>query len=214
MTTVRKGNLFRNYPNSLTSKIDRSRIECKSDQKPSNITRNISDALFSSDLRTHVHNFNIFDSTKDCGVQEMKIPLKSMKQYNPLIDKEQIITRPDIVVESRASNYSNQYNRLLSHNGMFHKKIGYFTYAQSQGRNILKEHIRNGQPYIQKEKPKEPAEPCPRDPYRNIGDHSFILTRSNQTNNNYIRNSKSQMSHLESSSSGGLTSTMMTAAGS
>jgi len=31
MTTVRKGNLFRNYPNSLTSKIDRSRIECKSD---------------------------------------------------------------------------------------------------------------------------------------------------------------------------------------
>jgi hypothetical protein len=53
---------------------------------------------------------------------------------------------------------------------MFNKKVGYFTYAQSQGRNILKEHMRDGNSYIQKEQPKEYIEPCPRDPYRNIGE--------------------------------------------
>jgi hypothetical protein len=143
----------------------------------------------------------------------MKIPLKSMKQYNPLIDKERIIKRPEIVIESKISNYGNQYNRLLSHQGMFHKKVGYFTYAQSQGRNILKEHMRDGNSFIQKEKSKEFIEPCPRDPYRNIGDQSFIMTRSNQTNININgRVSKSQLSYLDSSSSGGFNSTMMTAA--
>lgn len=211
MSSLRKTNLYKNYPSSFTSKIDRSRLVFNSDHKP-NLTRNINDALFSSDLRNHVQSFNIFDRTKD-RVNDLKIPLKSMKHYNPLIDKEQVIVRPEIAIESRISNYGNQYNRLLSHQGMFHKKVGYFTYAQSQGRNILKDQLRDGHSYIQKEKPKEYIEPCPRDPYRNIGDQSYIMTRSNQSNNNiYGRNSKSQLSHLDSSSSGGFTSTMLTAA--
>lgn len=134
---MRKTNLYKNYPSSLTFKIDRSRLVCNSDHKQ-NLTRNINDALFSSDLRNHVHSFILFDGTKD-RVNDLKIPLKSIKQYNPLIDKEQIISRPEIATESRISNYGNQYNRLLSHQGMFHKKVGYFTYAQSQGRNILKD---------------------------------------------------------------------------
>lgn len=153
MSSLRKTNLFKNYPSSLSSKIDRSKFVFDSDRKP-NHTRNINDALFSSDLRNHVQSFNIFDESKD-RITDLKIPLKSMKQYNPLIDKEKVISRPDIVIESKISNYGNQYNRLLSHQGMFHKKVGYFTYAQTQGRNMLKDQLRDGHSFIQKEKPKE-----------------------------------------------------------
>ena len=143
-----KFSVQKNYPIALSLRIDHSKLRTTEKKYSQNLTRNINDALFSSDLRSNVQTFNLYDSTRDQPLQ-YKIPLKSWKVYNPLIDKEEVITRPDMLIESKLTNYNNQYNRLVSHTRMFNKKIGYFTQAhQHLNNNVLAERLRDGSNYI------------------------------------------------------------------
>ena len=76
--------------------------------------------------------------------------MKTAKQYDPIRDKQVIIQTPEIRVESSLSNYNLQYNRLLSHQGVFNKKIGYFSY-HNRHKNILMYQLRNNASFIEKE---------------------------------------------------------------
>lgn len=60
-----------------------------------NQTRNRNDALFPSDLRANIQTFNLYNPEKDCPYL-YQIPLKPLKNINPLTNEECIIVRPDL----------------------------------------------------------------------------------------------------------------------
>ncbi|CDW78127.1 UNKNOWN [Stylonychia lemnae] len=138
--------------NRLMVNVNRDKLRDEISQIYSqNIASKKSESVFSTDLKNYATSFNIKEQFVENNKSKslVRIPLNPVKVYNCLTDQISEYQPPDIKIYED-SKFQSNYQRLLSQEKSFNKKIGYFTY-EVKNKQELQRHLRNNQSMIQKD---------------------------------------------------------------